>query len=331
MTNPKKISYAFIAVLLLLVCVMHLSTPFVTVLFAYFSLNKLQFGRGKGVAIGLFVLLVAALGLGGYYFVLQAYVALPKIAMTTIPLIIEFAHSKSIDLPFSDYESLKVLAREGIAARMAGIGQYATQALLEVAAFVIGLVVAVSLFINARFQTEPESQAVSGNIYTAVWQEIGARFQSFYSSFSTVMGAQLIISLINTTLTACFLFYNHFPYAVVIVVLTFLCGLLPIIGNLLSNTLIVCVGLTLSPKMALFALIFLIVLHKLEYLLNSKIIGDRIKNPMWLTLLGLVLGERLMGIPGMILAPVVLHYIKVEASRSKFTPDPDRTEDSVDS
>jgi len=38
---------------------------------------------------------------------------------------------------------------------------------------------------------------------------------------------------------------------------------------------------------------------------------------MWLTLLGLIVGEKLMGIPGMILAPVVLHYIKVEASQSK--------------
>jgi predicted PurR-regulated permease PerM len=53
----------------------------------------------------------------------------------------------------------------------------------------------------------------------------------------------------------------------------------------------------------------------LEYFLNSKIIGDRIRNPMWLTLLGLVVGEKLMGIPGMILAPVVLYYIKVEAKR----------------
>ena len=31
----------------------------------------------------------------------------------------------------------------------------------------------------------------------------------------------------------------------------------------------------------------------------------------------LVLGEKLMGVPGMILAPVVLHYIKVEASQNK--------------
>ena len=66
--------------------------------------------------------------------------------------------------------------------------------------------------------------------------------------------------------------------------------------------------------MAIASLIFLVVLHKTEYFLNSKIIGDRIKNPVWLTLLGLIIGERLMGIPGMILAPVVLNFIKVEAS-----------------
>ena len=49
--------------------------------------------------------------------------------------------------------------------------------------------------------------------------------------------------------------------------------------------------------MALVALVFLIAIHKLEYFLNSKIIGERIRNPIWLTLLALIVGERLMGIP----------------------------------
>ena len=67
--------------------------------------------------------------------------------------------------------------------------------------------------------------------------------------------------------------------------------------------------------MALAALVFLVVVHKLEYFLNGKIISDRVKNPIWLTLLGLILGEKLMGIPGMILEPVVLYYLKVEVSK----------------
>ena len=79
-----------------------------------------------------------------------------------------------------------------------------------------------------------------------------------------------------------------------------------------------------SPPRALGALVFLVVIHKLEYFLNSKIIGDRIKNPIWLTLLGLILGEKLMGIPGMILAPVILNYVKVEASKIEAAPPPEK-------
>jgi hypothetical protein len=58
----------------------------------------------------------------------------------------------------------------------------------------------------------------------------------------------------------------------------------------------------------------------LEYVLNSKIIGTRIHTSVWLTLLALLLGERLMGITGMVLAPVVLHYIRIEASKCAVTP-----------
>jgi predicted PurR-regulated permease PerM len=129
------------------------------------------------------------------------------------------------------------------------------------------------------------------------------------------MGAQIVISAINTLLTALFIFWVQLPYAGLVVAVTFFCGLLPIIGNLISNTVIVSIALTVSPSLGVAALIFLVTLHKLEYFLNSKIIGRRIQNPMWLTLLAIIIGERLMGIPGMILAPVVLHYLRVEASK----------------
>jgi predicted PurR-regulated permease PerM len=87
----------------------------------------------------------------------------------------------------------------------------------------------------------------------------------------------------------------------------------------MSNTIIVAIGFTVSPAMAISALVFLIVIHKLEYFLNSTIIGRKIRNPLWLTLIGLVVGEKLMGIPGIVLAPVILHYIKMEASDIEVT------------
>ena len=146
------------------------------------------------------------------------------------------------------------------------------------------------------------------------------RFKRLYQSFAKVMGAQILISAINTALTAGFLAFNSYPYAPLLTALVFLCGLLPIVGNIISNTLIVLVGFTISSRTGIYALIFLVVIHKLEYFLNSKIIGRRINSPMWLTLIGLLIGERLAGIPGMILAPALLHYIKVEASAYPSSP-----------
>ena len=228
-----------------------------------------------------------------------------------------FAEKKGIELPFTDYESLKTLAlseaREGIA----GLGRSVRAAGFQFVLLVTGLVAAASMFMSAAWGAENDPQTGRDNLYATTVRDLAARFKTFFQSFSKVIGAQIIISIINTGLTAVFLILCGFPFAAVLMVLTFLCGLLPIIGNLISNTLIVGVGFTLSPRTALMAIVFLVVIHKLEYFLNSKIIGDRIKNPMWLTLIGLVLGEKLMGIPGMILAPVVLHYIKVEASRNK--------------
>jgi len=183
-------------------------------------------------------------------------------------------------------------------------------------------VVAASLFLSATWGSENDPGTARDSLYATVVRELNLRFQIFFRSFAKVIGAQIIVSAINTGLTGAFLLWNGYPYVAVITTLTFLCGLLPIVGNIISNTLIVFVAFTISPRMALVALVFLMVIHKLEYFLNSKIVGDRIRNPMWLTLIGLVLGEKLMGVPGMILAPVVLHYIKVEASQNKVAAAP---------
>jgi predicted PurR-regulated permease PerM len=163
-------------------------------------------------------------------------------------------------------------------------------------------------------QLDREGEYAPGNLYSLCCAAVAERFRAFYRSFEMVMGAQILISAINTVLTAIFVLAVGLPHPLLVIGVTFLCGLVPVVGNLVSNTIITGIAFTVSPRMALGALVFLVVIHKLEYFLNSKIIGHRIRNPLWLTLLGLVLGEILMGIPGMILAPVVLHYVKVEAS-----------------
>lgn len=318
MNQPARISYVIMAVLLVLIGWLHLGMLVLTALFGFFALQVFSLrGRSKLLGITLYVVAVVLIGWGMFYFSHQAYLALPKMAEETIPAVTQFAERQGIELPFTDYASLKSLAIDEVKQDVAGAGRHAREAAFKFVLLLAGLVVAGSLFLSGKWGAEHEPGTSQDSLYATVARELSRRFQVFFRSFSKVIGAQIIVSLINTGLTAVFLLWNGFRFVPVLIMLTFLCGLLPIVGNLISNTLIVFVAFTISPQMALAALVYLILIHKLEYFLNSKIIGDRIKNPMWLTLVGLVLGEKLMGIPGMILAPVVLHYIKVEASKNR--------------
>lgn len=302
--------------LLVVVAVMGLATPLLTVLFSFFLLHVFSFkGRSKSLAVALFLVSVSAVCLGVTIFMARAVVAAPEIGDRLIPKLVEYAARWNVELPFKDLQELLSLVRIEALERFGLVGMLGTNLLRQVAFVVIGMVVAISLFHNATIVIDRDKHTLKDNLYSSTADEIGNRFELFYKSFHTVMGAQIIISSINTVFTGIFLFAVGYPYWQLLLVVTFLCGLLPILGNILSNTLIVCVGLTVDIQHALGALAFLVVIHKLEYFLNSKIIGNRIQNPMWMTLLGLILGERLMGLPGMILAPVILHYIKMETSR----------------
>lgn len=309
--------------MLVMVGMLDLATPLLTVLFSIFLLKRLRFGTSKIVPATVFVLLVLGLLYVSGYFFKQAVEALPKIIEESYPKLVEYAKENEWDLPMENIEELKVATTKYMRAQLGYLGNFAKIATKEFAFLLIGIVVAISLFFNSQMDLDRGKHAIQNNLYSFACDEVAARFRSFYLSFERVMGAQIIISTLNTGFTAIYLMAIGLPNAALVICLTFLAGLLPIIGNLISNTIIVALSFRISPQMAIASLVFLVVLHKLEYFLNSKIIGDRIKNPVWLTLLGLILGERLMGIPGMIVAPVLLNFVKVEAST---IPVPDKEE-----
>jgi predicted PurR-regulated permease PerM len=324
-SRADKVSFAFMGVLLVMLGVLHMAIPFLAVLFSYFALDKLRFGsQGKVLPVILFAILVAGIGAGLYYFIVQAVHTLPQVAEKSIPVMVGFAQKYSIELPFKDYAELKTLVFESVTepGQRQVVGRFGTGLGRQLVFLVFALVISVSVFLNARYDLDEDQHRQRDNLYTASADAIALRLRNLYDSFATVMGAQIKISGINTALTAVFVIWAQLPYSGLIIVATFLCGLLPIIGNVISNTIITGIGFTKSPQLGVAALAFLVGLHKLEYFLNSKIIGERIRNPMWLTLLGLIIGERLMGIPGMILAPVVLYYIKSEAARLRFGATP---------
>ena len=150
------------------------------------------------------------------------------------------------------------------------------------------------------------------------------RIQLFGKAFENIVFAQIKISAINTLLTGIFLlivlphFGFNLPYNKTLVVVTFFAGLLPVIGNLISNSLITVIGIGVSFKVAIAALLFLVAVHKLEYFINAKIVGSKIHAAAWELLLALLIMESLFGITGLLIAPILYAYIKSELLLAKL-------------
>ena len=103
-----------------------------------------------------------------------------------------------------------------------------------------------------------------------------------------------------------------------LIITTFLVGLLPVVGNLISNTLIVVVSLSHSLQIAFGSLAFLVIIHKLEYFLNAKIVGSLISARAWELLIAMLAMEAAFGIGGLVAAPIYYAYIKNELRAAKL-------------
>lgn len=82
--------------------------------------------------------------------------------------------------------------------------------------------------------------------------------------------------------------------------------------------MIVLVALGLSFNVAIAALAFLIFVHKLEYFINARIIGNRIDARAWELLLAMLLMEAIFGVGGLLLAPIIYAYIKSELRQAEL-------------
>lgn len=143
----------------------------------------------------------------------------------------------------------------------------------------------------------------------------GARF---LSGFRQIVVAQFWIAAFNASCTAVFLLAVlplagvHMPYAPALIVFTFVAGLIPIVGNLLCNVVLTVVGVAISPLVGLSCLIFLVVIHKAEILINAKVVGKQTRTATWELLIVLFVSEAVFGLQGLVAGPLLYAYIKRE-------------------
>lgn len=144
------------------------------------------------------------------------------------------------------------------------------------------------------------------------------RVANLHLAFNRIVFAQVRISAINTIVTALYLFVVlpmagiSLPLSKSLVAITFLAGLLPVVGNLISNTVLVIVSLSHSLQTAVASLLFMVAIHKVEYFLNARIIGSHIDARAWELLVAMLVMESIFGLPGVVAAPVFYALLKLE-------------------
>jgi predicted PurR-regulated permease PerM len=173
----------------------------------------------------------------------------------------------------------------------------------------IGMIIGALIALHAALPVEPRRPLATALV---------ARVSKLALAFRRVVFAQISISLLNTLFSGLYLALIlpllgvDLPLKKTLIAITFIAGLFPVIGNLVSNTAIVIVSLSYSWPAATASLVFLIVIHKFEYFLNARIIGVSIESRAWELLVAMLALEAVFGIYGLIAAPIYYAYVKDE-------------------
>ncbi len=164
-------------------------------------------------------------------------------------------------------------------------------------------------------------EVTADHCYNPLAGALAERAQLLGDAFRRIVFAQVRIAALNAGFTWIYLGAAlplsgiHLPLTKTLVLVTFLAGLLPVIGNLISNSIIVIVSLGQSLYVAVASLLFLIAIHKLEYFLNARIVGTQIRAQAWELLLAMLVMEAAFGVLGVVAAPIYYAYLKSELVR----------------
>ncbi|MDO4238581.1 AI-2E family transporter, partial [Pseudomonas sp.] len=136
-----------------------------------------------------------------------------------------------------------------------------------------------------------------------------------------VVIAQIRIAMFNTAMTALYLFVIlpffdvQLPFRGLLCMFTLLTGVLPVLGNLMANMVLSLISFAISPWVAIASLTFLILIHKLEYVINARTVGSKISMNSWEILAAMLTGEALFGVRGLVTAPLLYPFFKREIGR----------------
>lgn len=137
-------------------------------------------------------------------------------------------------------------------------------------------------------------------------------FDILNSNIGKYFSGKILDSFIVGLISGIGLFFLKSQYALLFGTLIGFMNMIPYFGPVIGMTPVVLINLFYDPKIALFSLIYLLLVQQLEVaIIEPKIVGGQLGISPFLTILAVTIGGGFFGIPGMILSVPIAGVIKI--------------------
>lgn len=136
--------------------------------------------------------------------------------------------------------------------------------------------------------------------------------RKFINSFGKMIQLQIVISTINTSLSAVMLIILGFQQVIGLSFMIFILGLIPVAGVVISLVPLSLIAFQIGGLSKVIAVLVMIALiHALEsYVLNPKLTSKKMHLPVFFTFFILLFGEHYLGIWGLLIGlPLVIFVL----------------------
>ena len=126
---------------------------------------------------------------------------------------------------------------------------------------------------------------------------------SFSYTFGKVMKVQVVIAAVNCAISTAYLSITGFPHIMVLSIMIFIFGLIPIAGAFISTIPLIIIGFNYGGiYKVLEVIIMIVIIHAVEaYVLDPKLLSHRTALPVSIVFVALIVSQSYVGIWGMLL------------------------------
>ncbi len=246
--HPYLVGYAFLIGLAVSFSATHLMVFAISFLFLYFisdfmtkDVHRIVPFAPKALLFSLlYIMVISAIILITYKVVPMMLKHFPELSnQLQVQIVKELKEaSHKWDLPaYIDVDELK----GSILKASSGILQFLANSLTPLYKGVIQFIFALAINLFFYLESAKVEEAFTrdpNSLMTFIFNFIQMRLKIFYVYFRQVMGGQVIIALINTLISSVVIFALHLHHPFLMIFVVFFCGLFPVVGNLMSNSVL---------------------------------------------------------------------------------------------